>query len=438
MARFAQLRAPVAVAEFDLGAPTRIRVVSSVPAMEASVFVRAHGEPIGTVYADVCDGGLDVDVVRATVVDQLSMDVRKVLGVDLATESGWLEAAKPSDFAKAHAAYVTGSERIAAIVCTRERPNALKRCLESLTDQDHPNSSVWVVDNAPKTTATREVADEFRDRLDLKYLQASLPGLSRARNVALAADIDADVVAWIDDDEIADSFWLSEISRNFAERPDATAVSGLVLPAELLTEPQVWFEQYGGHSKGRGYTPAEFSPATRRNQHPLFPLPSFGSGANMAFRISALREMNGFDEALGAGTLTMGAEDTKIFSELLMNGGTVLYRPSAITRHFHRRDQDALKEQMIGYGIGLTAFYSALVISHPNYFGQLARLAWPGIRELTSREGVREATIGPDFPRCYLNAHRKALLRGPDRYVRQRWINFRERRQSMVGVPDSG
>ena len=210
-----------------------------------------------------------------------------------------------------------------------------------------------------------DIVKVFRDRLNLNYVVANLPGLAKARNVALAADIDSDIVAWIDDDEIADSFWLSEISRSFAQRPDATAVSGLVLPAELLTMPQMWFEQYGGHSKGRGYTPTEFSPATRHIQHPLFPLPLFGSGVNMAFRISALRDIGGFDEALGAGVLTMGAEDTKMFSESLMSGATVLYRPSAVTRHFHRRDEAALERQMTGYGVGLTAYYTALLISHP-------------------------------------------------------------------------
>jgi len=430
--RVAELRAPVIMAEFDLSSPGHIRVLSPAPASKASVFVRAHGEPIGTVYVEVRGGALDVAVVRTKVVDELSMDVRRTMGVDLATDSGWLEAAKPTHFARMHAAYVSMPERIAVLLCTRERPEALKRCLESLVKQDHSNFSVWVVDNAPKTPATREVVKAFRDRLDIKYIEANRPGLSRARNVALAADIDANIVAWIDDDEIADSLWLSEISRSFAQRPDAAAVSGLVLPAELLTMPQVWFEQYGGHSKGRGYTPTEFSPATRHIQHPLFPLPLFGSGANMAFRISALREMGGFDEALGAGTLTMGAEDTKMFSELLMSGATLLYRPSAITRHFHRRDEAALERQMTGYGVGLPAFYTALVISHPSYLWPLARLVRQGIRELASRGGDREATIGPEFPRSYLDAHRQALLRGPGWYVRQRWINARERRGSKV------
>ena len=145
----AELRAPVIIAEFDLSTPDLIRILSPAPAIAASVFVRAHGEPIGTVHVEVGAGGLDVSVVRGKVVDELSTDARTILGVDLATKSGWLEVAKPTNFARMHSAYVGKPDRIAVLVCTRERPEALKRCLESLTGQDHLNFSVWIIDNAP-------------------------------------------------------------------------------------------------------------------------------------------------------------------------------------------------------------------------------------------------------------------------------------------------
>ena len=72
----------------------------------------------------------------------------------------------------------------------------------------------------------------------------------------------------------------------------------------------------GGHSKGRGFTPAVFSPDTARIQSPLYPLPPFGTGANMAFRPRVIERIGGFDTALGAGTPAMGSEDTLAFSVL--------------------------------------------------------------------------------------------------------------------------
>ena len=93
-----------------------------------------------------------------------------------------------------------------------------------------------------------------------------------------------EILAWIDDDEYADVNWLAEVARALADHPDADVVSGVIVPAELETQAQIWFEQFGGHSKGRGFRPDVFSPATAHIQSPLYPLPPFGTGANMTFR----------------------------------------------------------------------------------------------------------------------------------------------------------
>lgn len=431
------LRAPTLVAEFDLSCPAEliadpaaragglsVVVVEAAkvasPPRQALVLVRLHGEPIGSVCVALDQNGTSVATVREAVTDELAGLVARQFGADLLTEGGWDALTPPTEFAHAHAAHVAAPERVAVVLCTRERPLEVARCLASLAAQDHPDFSVWIIDNAPASNATRAVVEEYSDRLDLHYVLAPRPGLARARNVALAADLDAEVVAWIDDDEVADSQWLTELSRSLQGRPDADAVSGLVLPAELLTAAEIWFEQFGGHSKGRGYLPAEFSPDTWHVQDPLFPLPAFGVGANMAFRVATLRRIGGFDEALGAGTLTMGAEDTKAFTDLLLAKGTVLYRPSAVCRHYHRRDIDGLERQMRGYGTGLTAFYTAMLVSRPSTAWSVLRLVGRGLGELTSRDGMREATIGADFPRSLLAANRRSMLRGPDRYLRQR------------------
>ena len=78
-------------------------------------------------------------------------------------------------------------------------------------------------------------------------------------------------------------------------------VTGIVLPARLDTEAQEIFEKLGGHSKGRAFETEVFS--RRGPQSPLYPLPPFGAGANMAFRREVLTAIGGFDVALGAAQL---------------------------------------------------------------------------------------------------------------------------------------
>jgi GT2 family glycosyltransferase len=311
---------------------------------------------------------------------------------------------------------------ITVVVCTRERPAALATCLDSLLAQEYPRMRVLVVDNAPTSDATARVV-AAREGVD--YLCEPRPGLSRARNAAVAAR-PSEILAWIDDDEVADRYWLAEVARALADHPEADVVSGVIVPAELETPAQLWFEQFGGHSKGRGFTPAVFSPATAHIQSPLYPLPAFATGANMTFRPGVIERIGGFDTALGAGTPAMGSEDTLAFTRVLHGGGTIVYQPSAITRHYHRRDLDGLRRQMIGYGRGLTAAYTSLVLADPRVLVPLARLVPTALRDVFGTDGPRTATIRDDFPTVLLKVNRRAMVTGPFAYLQGR---LRERRR---------
>jgi len=229
----------------------------------------------------------------------------------------------------------------------------------------------------------------------------------------------------IDDDEIADTNWLAELARGFQDHPAAAAISGIMVPAELETWPQVRFEQYGGHNKHRGFSPAIFSPDTKNEHDPLYPLPPFGTGGNMAFRRQDLVRLGGFDVALGAGSPAMGSEDTKVFSQILSNGGSVVYQPTAVTYHFHRREQSELERQMIGYGSGLTAYYTSMVVSHPALFWRMLRLIPNVYRDTLGRRSLRSAHLPADFPPVLRSANRRGLFLGPGRYLKERWRLYR-------------
>jgi glycosyltransferase involved in cell wall biosynthesis len=403
----------------------------------AWVLVRLFGEPLGLDVLDIPPDGLSAEAVAALVLDPRLRRLAQLLGIDemASDRDSILSAARTIDgtaFSRAHAAFIGRAPRCSVVVCTRERPDDLRRCLSSLTVQDHPSFAVWVVDNAPASGDTREVVRSFEGALDMHYVMEPRPGLSRARNAGLRSGLRGDFVAWLDDDEVADPLWLSELVRAFDGRPEVVAASGAVVPAELATQAQLWFEQFGGHSKGRGFTPDEFSPRTWDRQHPLYPLPPFGVGANMAFRTRALRERGGFDEALGAGRPAQGSEDTKMFTDLLRAGGTVAYHPSALTRHFHRRDVDGLRRQMRGYGSGLTAFYTASVLARPSTMVDLIRLAPRALRDLYSCDGPRLATLEDDFPRDLLAENRRGLLAGPWLYLRGRVQDKRGDRRNWL------
>jgi GT2 family glycosyltransferase len=400
---------------------------------EAWLLVRLFSEPLGLLTLGLPDGGVPAATLAAVIEREYGPAIRERVaagsGDPGASIVDGVRLPGQSRFLAVRDEVLRTAPPITVVLCTRERPDTLAVCLESLLAQAYPSFRVLVVDNAPTTDATEQVVRAAARRGPVDYLHAPIPGLSHARNVAVAA-APGEILAWIDDDEVADPYWLAEIARALHEHPDADVVSGVIVPAELETLPQLWFEQFGGHSKGRGFTPAMFSPATRKAQSPLYPLPPFGTGANMAFRPGVIERIGGFDTALGAGTPAMGSEDTLAFTQVLRTKGTIVYQPTALVRHYHRRDYAGLHKQMVGYGTGLTAAYTSLVLRNPLVLLPLLRLVPTALRDVLGDDGLRTATLRDDFPRELLTANRQGMLRGPRAYLAGRRRDRQLRKQA--------
>ena len=235
------------------------------------------------------------------------------------------------------------------VVCTRDRPAALERCLRSIEEAVDAPREILVVDNAPHAPATRAVVERFAG---LRYVPEPRPGLSAARNAAVR-EARGDLVAFVDDDVVVHPRWLAPLRRALAE-PDVMAVCGLVLPAELDTPAQVAFETVqGGFAQGceRARYGREFLRATVGFGMPVWKI---GAGANMAIRRSALELVGDFDERLGAGAAGC-SEDSELWYRLIAEGWTCRYEPDSVVFHHHRREQAALAGQIHDYTRGHVA-----------------------------------------------------------------------------------
>jgi hypothetical protein len=83
-----------------------------------------------------------------------------------------------------------------------------------------------------------------------------------------------------------------------------------------------------------------------------------GAGVNMAIRCSALGEIGLFDEALDGGTSTLSGGDQEFFYRTLARGYRIVYEPKALVWHKHRREWNALRHTIFGYGVGLSAWWT--------------------------------------------------------------------------------
>jgi len=231
---------------------------------------------------------------------------------------------------------------VSVVVCTKDRPRALDRCLKALSGTRYPRYEVVVVDNASANDETAAVSA----RHGVRYAREDRPGLDRARNRGIR-EASHDVIAFVDDDVQVDCGWLTAVGRAF-EDPSVDAVTGLVLPLELETAAQNYFETYG-NGMSKGFEPRLFARDGLAVAQ-LIAVHHVGVGANMAARRSALSEVGGFDPCLDVGTPSGGAGDLDMFHRLLVARKRIRYEPLALAQHQHRRDMDGLTTQIYNNG----------------------------------------------------------------------------------------
>jgi glycosyltransferase involved in cell wall biosynthesis len=322
--------------------------------------------------------------------------------------------------------------KITVVIATHDRTESLLRCLSSVSRLDYPAFDVVVVDSAPHSDATAQaLSGHLGFPFPVSYLRVPRPGLALAHNAALPA-VTGDIVAITDDDVEVDHNWLAALAAAFAES-DATCVTGLILPAELETRAQLLVEQVGGYGRGftrQVYTSGMLAPG------PLFPFTAgrFGSGANMAFRADWLTANGGFDPATGAGSPARGGDDLTAFLKVIIDGGTLVYEPAAIVRHWHRRDYDGMRRQAFGYGMGLGAYLAASVRERPALFGSMLRRSAPALRHLLSAGSVKNAGRDESFPRELIWRERAGIVAGPLAYAVSR-RRYRDCSATPAGLP---
>jgi GT2 family glycosyltransferase len=305
---------------------------------------------------------------------------------------------------------------VTVAVCTRDRASELEPCLESLFDMEYPALDIVVVDNAPATDATERLV---RDRYPAaRYFLEPRPGLDWARNRAIL-EARGEIVAFADDDVVADPGWVRALAAVFVENPDVMAVTGLVAPLELETEAQEIFENYNGFGKGFEYQWVRVPrgrPGEAARLHGG--TGKFGTGANMAYRRRVFDEIGLFDPALDVGTVTNGGGDLEMFFRVIKEGHTLVYEPRAVVRHRHRREYHELRRQIHTWGIG---YYSYLTRSFLAYPDERLRLALgPCMWWVAHVKRLARNLLKPTATKDLVLRELHGSLLGPFRYLKAR------------------
>lgn len=177
---------------------------------------------------------------------------------------------------------------------------------------------------------TSSLANSFSNRLPLRLIVEPLPGLSRARNVALD-NTRADAILWLDDDTEVTPGLISTYVQTLIKYPEATFFAGKISPA------------FEGHPPSWVHFVVDKQPSTYsllnmgKDERKLnASLNEFPFGANMLVRRRALKGFR-FREDLGRNqnpNNLVGGEETELFKTLSADGHLGIWIPTANVVHW--------------------------------------------------------------------------------------------------------
>lgn len=212
---------------------------------------------------------------------------------------------------------------ISVVIPTRDRPDDLWRCLDSLTGVAYTRWDIALIDQSTDTR-TRDVTLGFQRSLpNLTYHHNVEKGLSRARNKGIV-ETTGDVVAFLDDDCIVQTDWLEQIAAAFARHPDAAMVFGSVTAA--------------AHDPDNYFVLTYMPPYERVLEGRQSRIRARGVGASMYLRRSLMNVVGPFDVHLGAGAdIFPNVEDADYAYRALALGLSIVETPAICITHYGLR-----------------------------------------------------------------------------------------------------
>jgi glycosyltransferase involved in cell wall biosynthesis len=204
---------------------------------------------------------------------------------------------------------------ISVIIPTLNRPTVVANVVRSVFSGTHQQFEIIVVDQT-RDSSTRDALAGYQADGRFRYISASRPGASAARNLGVVAST-ADIVVFTDDDIEARPNWLELIAREFTADPELQFISG------TLAAPP--------YDRDLGFVP-EFRPSPAISS---WRLPLAASNANMSMRRSLFDQIGGYDELCGPGGLLKSSDDGDITLRVVRSGAKWKVCPEIEVVHVH-------------------------------------------------------------------------------------------------------
>ena len=216
---------------------------------------------------------------------------------------------------------------ISVVICTYNRAALLTQALRSLFAQKPEGLpyEIVVIDNN-SADETPQVVESLtaESPVPLRYFRETRQGNAYARNAGVDQSAGA-IVAYLDDDEVADENWVAVMKEAFEREPELSFVGGRVLPV-WKCDPPSWLTN--AHWAPLALVDYGTEPLDIAGHSPLGLLT-----ANIAIRRDVFDEVGGFLASLqrvkgGIGSM----EDHEFLLRVCRSGKRGKYLPDLITR----------------------------------------------------------------------------------------------------------
>jgi glycosyltransferase involved in cell wall biosynthesis len=275
---------------------------------------------------------------------------------------------------------------VTVIICTRDRAAQLAACLDAVVCQRYPRFDILVVDNG-----SADPVDDICRQRGAACIIESVAGLTKARNAGARA-AQGEIVAYIDDDAIAEPGWLAALAREFDD-PAVAAVAGRTKYMKAQGESlRMSAEDAPGEVEAR---PRRAFDRDTRDWFTLACFGRIGDGNTMAFRREVLINAVRFDERLGRGRLVDSGDEHVAFMSLISDGHRVMHAPAAVVRHPAPAEPALRRAKRFRDLRGSIVYALFLWYEFPGHRRDLARFAGRAVlRRIPGRGQAAPATAG--------------------------------------------
>ena len=200
---------------------------------------------------------------------------------------------------------------VSVLICTYNRVDDLKKCLDSMLDQTYDNFEVIVI-NGPSTDETENLLKKY----PFKCLgQKKKGGLSEARNLGVR-EAKGEIVAFIDDDAVADKNWVKSHAMKYKDEMVGGVGGTIIMKNSKIAEYENRVNKFGvlkNEKKIANYRYEWFNTTC---------------GCNTSFRKKILDEIGGFD-----GYYTFWFDETDVCVRMAKAGYKIESESRAVVQH---------------------------------------------------------------------------------------------------------